>query len=116
MILYFVCLVLTLAVESGVLLTWSAFQGLPCRTFDLCLLLVGMNCVTHPLAWWILACWNSSFFLAFAGIEIAVVLVEAWILNRLGGLPGLAGFLISLTCNLASLWIGISLLWFLSFS
>ena len=115
MILYFVCLVLTLAIESVALLIWSAFRGLPGRTFDLCLLLVGMNCVTHPLAWWVLAWWNSSFFFALMGIEIAVILVEASILNRLGGLPWSAGFLLSLTCNLASLLIGVSLIWLPSF-
>ena len=62
-----------------------------------------------------LAWWNSSFFFALVGIEIAVVLVEASILNRLGGLPWIAGFLLSLTCNLASLLIGVSLIWLPSF-
>lgn len=115
MILYFVCFALTLAIEWGVLLIWVFLRGPSYRTFDLCLLLGGMNCITHPLAWWLLACGNPSFFFAYFGIEIAVVFVEACVLHRLGGLPGRSAFLLSLACNLASLLVGIPLLWFLSF-
>ena len=112
MSLYLTCLAVTLLVEVSVAVVWSsAFARSREHTKGILMLVVGINCLTHPLAWLTFGFFPGSLLL----IEVAVIVVEALMLRWCGRQSWLAAICLSAAMNLASLAAGlVPLMWWLS--
>lgn len=113
MVSYAACFLLTVVLELLWLAILFCVWKPPCGRVNLALLIIGMNGISHPLAW--LAFTTVSFpigaeVLWIVWIEFAVFLCEALLLRSVAGLTWWASILMSCVLNLISLTAGSALL------
>lgn len=113
MVSYACCFLLTVILELLWLAILFCVWKPPCGRVNLVLLIIGMNGISHPLAW--LAFTTVSFpidaeILWIVSIEFAVFLCEALLLRSVAGLTWRASILMSFALNLISMLAGSALL------
>lgn len=96
--LYFCALFATLAAEVIVAFLFFRLKKTEATTSDRWLCILGVNLITHPLAYIGFAFFAPAFLL----IELIVIVAEAYGIRQLIGLPPKQSVALSVSMNLAS--------------
>ena len=113
MVSYAACFLLTVILELSCLGILFCVWNPSCGRLNLALLIIGINGISHPLAW--LAFTAVSFpigaeLLWIGGVEFAVVVFEAMLLRNVARLSWPGSILLSFAMNLISMIAGSVLL------
>ena len=104
-------LLISLLVETPVVLAVPRLLHWASHRQRLWLLAPGVTLLTHPLAWGVnMELIHLSPLLRLPAIELAVVAIEGLILGLLGGLGIRRGAALSLTANASSFLLGLVML------
>lgn len=103
---YLIALSVTLVVEVAVAAVWLIRIDNPLTRSALLVFVVGINLISHPLAWTLWSYDWCEFWMTEAG----VVLLEFLALRLCLGISGKTALAISLSMNIGSVLIGVLLL------